>query len=197
MLAIRQLSMARLQAYMAKCAALPLTYPEVGATDAKLPSGYSVYQSRSELGRGNRCFQLARQALDRWTQLRLGWLDVLPHDAPIQPGEVVAVGARLFGVWSFNVCRIIYVVDEAGPVARYGFAYGTLPDHMAVGEERFLVEWNSADDVVWFGISVFSRPRHWLARLGYPALAYVQRRFRREAPEAMRCAVASAYPNSR
>lgn len=189
MLAIKRPTPERLREYLATQASAAFTYPEVGATAATLPRGYSVYQGRSELGRGARCFQLARHALDRWAQLRLGWLEVLPCDAPLQIGEVVAVGARLFGVWSFNACRIIYVVDEADPVARYGFAYGTLPDHMAVGEERFLVEWNPADDIVWFGITVFSRPRHWLARLGYPALAYVQRRFRREAPEAMRRAV--------
>ena len=88
-----------------------------------------------------------------------------------------------------NACRIVYVVDEAVPVARYGFAYGTLSDHVAQGEERFLVEWSPADDVVWFEIVVFSRVRHWLARFGYPALVYVQRRFRREAPAAMRRAI--------
>jgi uncharacterized protein (UPF0548 family) len=27
-----------------------------------------------------------------------------------------------------------------GPVRRFGFAYGTLPDHVESGEERFTVE---------------------------------------------------------
>jgi hypothetical protein len=31
----------------------------------------------------------------------------------------------VFGVWTLNTCRIVYVVDEA---TRFGFAYGTLPD---------------------------------------------------------------------
>ncbi len=189
MFAIKKPSKQKLREYLANRAAADFTYSEVGATAATLPSGYSIYQGRDQLGCGERCFELAKLALDRWMQLRLGWLEVLPNDAPLRPGGVVAVGARLCGIWSFNACRIIYVVDESGLIARYGFAYGTLPDHMAVGEERFLVEWDRTDDAVWFGITVFSRPRHWLARLGYPALAYVQRRFRREAPEAMRRAV--------
>ena len=101
----------------------------------------------------------------------------------------MTVGVRLLGIWSTSACRIVYVVDEPAPAARYGFAYGTLRDHVAIGEERFLIEWNPTDDQVWFDILVFSRPRHWLARLGYPALLYVQRRFRRAAPKAMLRAV--------
>jgi len=30
--------------------------------------------------------------------------------------------------------------NEEEPIQRYGFAYGTLPDHAETGEERFLVE---------------------------------------------------------
>jgi hypothetical protein len=47
----------------------------------------------------------------------------------IQVGQIVAVIARLFNFWLLNACRIVYVVDEAGPIQRYGFAYGTLPEH--------------------------------------------------------------------
>ena len=35
---------------------------------------------------------------------------------------------------------------------KFGFAYGTLPDHAATGEERFLIEWNQDDDSVWYDI---------------------------------------------
>jgi uncharacterized protein (UPF0548 family) len=181
-----------LRRFISKQAEQPFTYTAVGATATTPPDDFSVYHDRSQLGRGEACFQKAKTALDNWAQLHLGWLEVFPRGAPLQAGEVAAVGVRLFGVWSLNACRIVYVVDDAAPIARYGFAYGTLPDHVAAGEERFLVEWNPADDIVWFEILVFSRPRHWLARLGYPALVYVQRRFRREAPEAMRRAIEAA-----
>ena len=46
--------------------------------------------------------------------------------------------------------------------------YGTLPDHAGSGEERFLVEWDRQDGSVCYDILAFSRPRHLLARLGYP-----------------------------
>jgi uncharacterized protein (UPF0548 family) len=48
------------------------------------------------------------------------------------------------------------VVDEDGPVSRYGFAYGTLADHGESGEERFTVEWNRSSDKVFYDILAFS-----------------------------------------
>jgi uncharacterized protein (UPF0548 family) len=101
----------------------------------------------------------------------------------------VAVVARLFGLWWLNACRIVYVVDEQGPVQRFGFAYGTLPGHAESGEERFTVEWREAAGAVWYDIQAFSRPRQVLARLGYPLARRLQRRFARGSAAAMRRAV--------
>jgi uncharacterized protein (UPF0548 family) len=88
-----------------------------------------------------------------------------------------------------NACRVVYVVDEGGPVQRFGFAYGTLPDHAESGEERFTVEWHEADDAVWYDILAFSRPQQLLARLGYPFARRLQKRFARGSAAAMRRAV--------
>ena len=85
--------------------------------------------------------------------------------------------ARVFGLWAVNVCRIVYVVDEEGPVTRYGLAYGTLPGHAEIGEERFLVEWQRDDDSVWFDIRAVSKPGNLLTRLAYPLTRRLQRRF--------------------
>lgn len=41
-------------------------------------------------------------------------------------------------------------------------------EHAESGEERFTVEWNRNDDIVWYDILAFSRPRQMLAKLGYP-----------------------------
>jgi uncharacterized protein (UPF0548 family) len=101
----------------------------------------------------------------------------------------VAVIARLFGLWWLNACRIVYVVDEEEPVKRYGFAYGTLPEHAESGEERFTVEWHEADDAVWYDIVAFSRPQQLLTRLGYPCARRLQKRFARDSVAAMRRAV--------
>jgi uncharacterized protein (UPF0548 family) len=98
----------------------------------------------------------------------------------------VAIVARRAGMWWLNACRIVYVVDEPGPVGRYGFAYGTLPDHAESGEERFLVEWDRAAGEVWYDILAFSRPRWLLTRLGYPYMRRVRRRFGRESAAMVR-----------
>ena len=93
---------------------------------------------------GEKVFAAAKAALERWQQFRLGWVEASPEDTPIKEGQVVAILARSIGLWWLNACRIVDVVDEDGPVQRFGFAYGTLPDHAGSGEERFLVEWDRA-----------------------------------------------------
>ena len=62
---------------------------------------------------------------------------------------------------------------------------GTLGVHMARGEERFLVEWDRADDAVWYSILAFSRPKSLLAWLGYPVARLMQRRFAAASKRAM------------
>jgi uncharacterized protein (UPF0548 family) len=84
-----------------------------------------------------------------------------------------------------NACRIVYLVDEEGAVKRFGFAYGTLAEHAEIGEERFTVEWNRADDTVWYDILAFSRPRQMLAKLGYPLSRSLQKRFAEGSKAAM------------
>jgi uncharacterized protein (UPF0548 family) len=86
----------------------------------------------------------------------------------------------------------VYVVDEDGPFQRFGFAYGTLPEHAESGEERFTVKWHKADDAVWYDILTFSRPQQLLTRLGYPVARKLQKRFARDSAAAMRRALAEA-----
>ena len=124
---------------------------------------------------------------------QLGWVELFHETAPIEIGSDVAVLVRVFGVWSLNACRIVYVMDEPEPVRRFGFAYGTLPDHAERGEERFSIEWHRADDSVWYDLLAFSRPRHLLSRAGYPFTRRLQKRFARDSLAAMKRAVG---PNS-
>ena len=70
----------------------------------------------------------------------------------------------------------VYVVDESQPVRRVAFANGTLPGHAECGEEVFSVEMDESGNV-WYDLRAYSRPRHWLARLGYPLTRKMQRRF--------------------
>ena len=87
------------------------------------------------------------------------------------------------------MCSSDLVVDEEGPVRRYGFAYGTLPGHAESGEEQFTVEWHERDDSVRYDILAFSRPQQLLPRLGYPFTRRVQTRFARDSAAEMQRAV--------
>src|SRR5215831_2571942 len=131
---------------------LNFTYPAVGATATEPPAGYVVDHTRIKLGTGELVFLKAKAALQRWEHFQLGWVKPCWPDTPIDHGRVVAILARVYGLWYLNACRIVYVVDEDSPVERYGFAYGTLPEHVESGEERFMVEWHAADDSVWYDI---------------------------------------------
>jgi uncharacterized protein (UPF0548 family) len=184
-LSVRKPRAETLRPFLAAQAGLPFTYAAVGATAGTPPAGFDVDRTRVRLGAGEPVFRAAVDALRRWEQFRLGWVGAWPSDTPVRAGEAVAVVGRAVGLWWRNACRVVYTVDEAGPVARFGFAYGTLPGHVESGEERFLVEWDRADGGVWYDILAFSRPSHLLARLGYPVVRRAQKRFGRHSAAAM------------
>ena len=166
---------------------LPFTYAEVGATNATPPSGYQVDHNRIRLGEGEATYQGGVKALKSWRQFDLGWVVIAPRGVAVEVGATVAVKARAFGTWSLNASRVVYVIDEP---RRWGFAYGTLPDHVERGEERFLVEW-LADDSVWYDILAFSRPQHPLVKLSSPLARMLQKRFARESLLRMKSATDS------
>jgi len=185
MLSSKKPSPDTIRRFLTAQAASEFTYSAVGATAGQPPAGFVVAHTRIKLGEGEKSFQIARAGLERWEQFNPGWLEAYSPEMRIQAGEVMAVLAHAIGLWWLNACRIVYVVDEVEPIQRFGFAYGTLPDHAASGEERFLVEWNRADNSVWYDILSFSRARHILARLGYPMFRRKQIQFGRESAAAM------------
>lgn len=185
MLSLRKPSTEAIHQFLTAQAKLDFSYSAVGATATEPPARYVVDHTRVRIGGGEGIFAAAKVALAKWQQFNLGWLEAWSPETPIKPGETVAVLARAIGLWWLNACRIVYVVDEAGPITKFGFAYGTLPDHAGSGEERFLIEWNRADDSVWYDILAFSRPKQLLVRLGYPVLRRTQKRFGRESAAVM------------
>lgn len=158
------------------------SYDAIGATKTAPPPGFVVDHTRITLGYGATTYRAASEALQRWSQFHLGWVDVWPEAAPLREGTVVSVLARVSFLWWLNACRVVYVMDEP---RRFGFAYGTLPDHAESGEERFLIEWNESDNSVSFGILAFSRPNHILTRLAYSWVRRCQKRFARDAVAAL------------
>ena len=168
-------------------AKLDFTYSAVGATaTAKVPPpGYVVDHTRIKLGSGEETFEAAKSALRRWEHFHLGWVEASPTETPIKAGEVVAVMGCVLGIWWLNACRIVYVIDEVGPITRFGFAYGTLPCHVESGEERFLIEWDRSDGGVWYDILAFSRPNYFVTKLAYPLVRCFQKKFARDSAAAM------------
>ena len=175
-----------------------------------VPGGFNFDLTRRTLGQGRACFDRACAALRAWRHFDLGWMGAAPPDTPIVVGRDVAILFRAGGLWWLNACRITEVIDE--PERRFGFVYQTLPSHAEIGAERFLVEWNqdssagasgsnatgsgsagdrSAGGDVIYEILAISRPRHLLARLGYPYARHMQRRFARHSADAMARAAAS------
>jgi uncharacterized protein (UPF0548 family) len=133
---------------------LPLTYAEVGATAADLPTGYRHIRASRRIGSGRDRFEQAAGAVMRYGMLRGAGLRVTATT------EVAQVGSDVLG--------------RLGPNRR-GFAYGSLPGHAVSGEEMFGVRYDPADDGVYSEVVAFSRPATWWSRLGAPVLAVIQR----------------------
>jgi uncharacterized protein (UPF0548 family) len=165
------------------------SYAPVGCTnDGGRPGGFVEDRTAVSLGHGPEVFDAARDALREWKQFPATWTRIDPADAPIAEGTIVTMTARTFGLYTLNSCRVVYAFDEPD---RFGFAYGTLPGHVECGEERFQVRVTDDGDVR-YEILAYSRPRHWLARVGYPLARLAQARFRRESCTAMVAAVSRA-----
>ena len=162
---------------------LDFTYAAVGATNTTPPvAGFTVDHNRIQLGFGENVFRRGIEVLKNWRQFDLGWVTIVPRGVRLEVGAIVAVKARAFGSWSLSAARVIYMIEEP---RRFGFAYGTLPDHVECGEERFLIEWMD-DDSVWYDILAFSKPRHPLVRMSAPLARMLQKRFVRDSQERVR-----------
>ena len=168
------------------------SYLEVGASrhNAERPRGYDLDHNRVKLGEGEAAYAAACAAVRQWRMFPRPWTRISPSDAPIQIGQTVAMQAHALGLWWLNAARIVYTIDEQGPVRRFGFAYGTLLAHVEQGEERFSVELRE-DGGVWYDLRAFSRPRYWPVQIGKRIARRLQARFVRESQATMRAAVAT------
>ena len=142
------------------------TYPEVGATRAaELPPGYAHLRLRHRLS--ERPCSVAE--LGRLGEQLLTWqVHAAAHvrietSAPVaEPGGRVVTQLGVGRVRLNEPCEIVWVEREE---QRIGFGYGTLPGHVFVGEEAFVLERVAAGDV-WFVVDVFSNPAaRWVSAL--------------------------------
>ncbi|MEN0004479.1 MAG: DUF1990 domain-containing protein [Bacteroidota bacterium] len=157
------------------------TYPEVGATRGHLPKGYTHDKAEIYLGQGEECWERAKLAIGAWAMFPRTWTRIDPVNAPQNEGKAVAISFRMLGLWWFSSAKIVYTLDTED---RFGFAYGTLPGHVAQGEELFEVR-RHADGSVWYHLAAFSKPAKWYVWLGYPLARWTQARFRKESCQQM------------
>jgi uncharacterized protein (UPF0548 family) len=148
-----------------------VTYDELGATSGVvLPTGYVHVRRAAPVGRGERDFRAAANALMTWQVQRRAGLAVRESDR-VQLGGTVWLGAVHGPVKVGFRCRVVSITDEP---RRQGFAYGTLPGHPESGEESFLLVWRE-DDFVELQIVAFSRPAQWWSRAAGPIGRAAQR----------------------
>jgi uncharacterized protein (UPF0548 family) len=127
------------------------SYPEVGSSRHAAPERFTVDHNRIKLGEGADTFERAKSAIRQWKMFEMPWIQLcLPHTS-IKPGSTVAVLVSHFGFWSMNACRIVYVRENHGLPERYGFAYGTLPDHAERGKNASRL--NSIPMIKQFGMT--------------------------------------------
>ena len=181
----------QLQRFLEAQAAESFSYAELGQSGDGAPAGYDLDHNRVLLGQGQPVFDAACRALSQWQMFPAPWTEIWPAGARQDVGTPLLMIARVFGLWWVNACRVVYRLESHDASRRFGFAYGTLPGHVEQGEERFMVEWDQ-DGNLWYDLRAFSRPRHWLVRLGYPVTRRLQRRFVLQSQAAMQQIAASA-----
>lgn len=126
-----------------RAAAEEPTYAFVGALLTADPPPPDLVAERT-VGRGPDVFARAVVGLRTFGPQRTV-ATVWPEGAVAEPGTDLLVALGLGPVTVVAVNRVVGVVDEPD---RWGFAYGTLPGHIEVGEEAFVVERRPDDEVV-------------------------------------------------
>jgi uncharacterized protein (UPF0548 family) len=166
------------------------SYPHIGKTNRGFvittkqsgTKAYNVDHNRVLIGQGDEDWEKAKHAVHNWKMFDMPWVDLCWPDSPIEEGQTVAVLIRHFGFYSLNAAQIVFVIDEWN---RFGFAYGTLADHGERGEERFSVDFDQKSGEVWYDLYAFSKPRHVLAKLSFPLIRNLQKRFAADSKAAM------------
>src|SRR5882724_6850123 len=78
---------------------LPLSYDPIGIARQK-PAGLNADLASAVIGYGRETFERAKNALAQWRHYEMGWVELFPPGASIEPGTNVAVLVRHMGFWS-------------------------------------------------------------------------------------------------
>jgi uncharacterized protein (UPF0548 family) len=122
-------------------------------------------------------FRRVAQAISEYRVFPPHLVERVLRRTPLQVRDTVGMNYRLGpGVRMFMACRVIDVFDgPKGNVWRSGFTYRTLQGHAALGEETFAVEKDLTTGEASVSLTAWSRPGHWLMRIGYPYARWCQR----------------------
>jgi len=191
MFLLRRPSSAAIDRFLLESRDLPVSYSPIGILGDTIAAN-KLDEAVVQVGRGKADFERARAALIAWKQFELGWVEIFPREPPVVTGTVVAVLIRHLGFWSLNGCRVVYCAGTPDDPARFGFAYGTLPNHAEGGEELFEVFVDGEADAVMYRIRATSWPQTALAFIGQPIVRMLQARFRRDSCAAMKRATSEA-----
>ena len=171
-----------------------VTYAEVGATQSgALPDGYQHDRYSRGLGNGDAVFAAACDGLRAWACHEGAGIPRVPAVPELREGVTLVQALPVGPAYVPAACRIVWTLDEPD---RFGFAYGTLPQHPESGEEAFIVVRDPADDSVRLDIVVFSKARHPLARLGWFVGRQIQVRVTNRFLDGLETYVQAAVPES-
>lgn len=179
----------QLDRFTATLGSAPLTY-EAGLLDRvdqldqlprAFPRGWFIDRHRAVIGHGPADFIAACEGFRQWRQFGDDWLAVGATKSPLNVASEVGYAARVLGVWWSYGCRLLQVIDEP---RQFGFVYGTVGGHAERGEERFLIELDDHDDVV-YSLFAISRPGRWFSWPGIPIARLAQAKFRRRSTVTM------------
>ena len=183
----RPASRSEVDRQIAEAGTLPVACPRILAPmkglDSPPPAGFAHDHTRTQIGKGRAAFQTAKYSFANWKMFDLGWAHIANPEARIEVGSVIAMEPRTLGLWTFNLSRIVEVIDLSD---RFGFIYATTKCHVECGEERFLIEYHSATQQVWYDLEAISRPVHLFARIGLPISRAFQHKFARDSHRRMR-----------
>ncbi len=132
--------------------------------------GYHLDQYQVKVGSGQLAFNQAIAALKSWTAHQSYWINTFPTNVPIEVGQNIIIAVGINGFQLLSGCRIVYTINEPKV---FGFAYGTLQQHPAIGEERFLLEWLEDESVI-FSLYAVSKPSNWFYSLVVPITRKIQ-----------------------
>ena len=190
MFRLRQLTSAEINDQILVASGGPSGSPRllsIGSGLATIASGTFAHdRSWSSLGFGDEVFTSAKRAFANWRMFDLGWVRVVNIAAQIERQQIIAVEVHTLGFWSVNLSRILETVDSE---TQFGFLYSTTNQHVEQGEETFILRRNPDTAEVSYELEAVSRPRHVLARLGFPMARFFQHKFARDSHRRMREAV--------